>query len=340
MHLGALPPVFAGLDPNDANEAAGFLHPMSLQAGDLVMQQGEEDYTLAFVVSGAVQLLDGDVRVGGAGARDMLGEIELFAQSPRVVTAVASSPTHLQVLAHESWLELCDRGNPAIYNVERHAHKRIGERLRFLNDGIAERSRGTPFALHPRGPGLMGQISRLFGGAPKAPQIDALAALQSSPLFSWADPAVLAEIAKSFQSERYEAETVLCRQGEVGDKLFLVVQGKVDVVVLIGTTHAETIATLAPGEAFGDAALAQNAPRSASCVSHEPVVALTMMRDKYGELWAADDPIGSVFRQAMLKNAIAQFLPTERRFVALEQSMGAKTEDTLRGTPLNSVWRD
>lgn len=339
MHLGALPPAFAGLEPDDSSEAASCLQPLALDAGDLVMQQGEEDFTLAFVVQGAVQLTDNDVRVGGAGTRDMLGEVEIFSQTPRIQGAQASAPTHLLVLAHEHWLELCERGNPAVYNIERFSHRRIGERLRWLNEGIAERTKGMPFALHPRGKGLIGQLSKLLGGS-RAPTVDATAVLQQSPLFSWADPAALADIARSFEVERFDAESVLCRQGEVGDKVYVIVDGKVDVVILIGSGAAETIATLNAGDAFGDASLAQNAPRSASCVCHEEVVALTMPREKYGELWAVNDPVGSVFRQAMLRNAIQQLVATQRRYVDLERGVTARTEETLRGTPVSSVWRD
>ncbi len=341
MHLGALPPAFAGLDDADATEAAGFLQPISLAAGDLIMEQGEEDYTLAFVVQGTVQLTDHHVRVGAAATRDLLGEVELFAQVPRQVTATASSPTHLLVLAHEHWQELCERGNPAVYNLERAAHRRISERLRFLNEGIAELTRGAPFALHPKPKGLMGSLSRLLGGGAKPPpQVDVHGFLSSSRLFSWADASLLTEIAAAFEVERFEAESVICRQGEIGDKVYVVVEGHVDVVILIDKDRADTVAILGQGHAFGDAALAQNAPRSASCVCHEDVVALSMSREKYGALFAANDPTGSVFRQAMLRNLIEQLSATQTRFVALAGQQPGHVEDTIRGTPVSSVWRD
>lgn len=343
MHLGALPPAFAGLEDSDATEAASYLQAVSLAAGDLIMEQGEEDLTLAFVVQGSVQLTEDGVRVGAAAARDMLGEVELFAQIPRTTTATASAPTHLLVLAQEHWEELCERGNPAVYNIERAANRRISERLRFLNEGIADLTRGTPFALHPRGQGLMQSISRLLGGGAKAPSVDAAGFLASSALYGWAhsaNPELVREIASAFEVERFDAESVLCRQGEVGDKVYLIVEGHVDVVILLAKDHAETIATLGPGHAFGDAALAQNSPRSASCVCHEEVVALTMSREKYGALFAANDPAGSIFRQGLLRNLISQLQVTQQRYVALAANAQGKLEDTLRGTPVSSVWRD
>lgn len=339
MHLGALPPAFAGLAEADALEAAGFLQPLAVEAGDVVMEQGEEDFTLAFVVQGAVQLTADGVKVGAAASRDMLGEVELFAQIPRSCGAVASAPTHLSVLAYEHWQELCSRGNPAVYNVERAAHRRISERTRYLNEHIAEFTRGTPFSLPPRKTGLVGSLSRLFGGS-RSPTVDVAAFLQQSPLFGWADPTQLAEIAHGFKAERFEAGSVLCKQGDVGDRVFLLAEGEVDVVVMIGQGHAERIATLGAGQAFGDASLAQNAPRSASCVCQQDVIALTMTREKYGALFAVNEPVGSVFRQAMLRNLIHQLHLTQARYVDIQKALAPSEEQTLRGTPVSTVWRD
>ncbi len=332
--LGALPPVFAGLEPDDAQEAAGYLQPLTLEAGEIVMEQGEEDFTLAFIAQGAVQLLDGEVRIGGAGARDLLGEIELFGQIPRVATAVASGPVSLQLLAYEHYLELCERGNPAVYNLERYAHRRMTERMRWLSEGIAERTRGAPFELRPK----KGLFSRFFRKT--APPLDVATELLRSPLFSWADPALVAQIAQDFGVEKLDAEQALCKQGEVGDRMYVLVEGKVDIVVMIGQTHGEVVATLGAGAAFGEASLALNTPRNASVVCHEDVVLLTLTREKYGELYAVDDPLGSTFRQAMLRNLISQLMATQQRYVELEAKQAAKVEETLRGTPVSTVWRD
>jgi CRP-like cAMP-binding protein len=339
--LGALPPAFAGLEPDDALLAAAALQPLQIDAGEVLMEAGEEDYTLAFLTSGTVQLLDGEVRIGGAGARDMLGEVELFGQMPRVASAVASSPVQLQALSYESWIELCETGSAVVHNIERFSHRRLGERLRWLNEAIAERSPGTAFELHPRGKGLIGRLSGLLGGGgSRAPAVDRASVLAASPLFSWARPEIVQQIAQSFEVERFGAEELLCKQGEVGDKVFLLAEGTVDVVVFVGKDKAETIATLQPGQAFGDASLASHAPRSASCVSHEDVVVLTMGREDYGALFALNDDGGSVFRQAMLKNMIGQLLATQARFVALAQLAAKTGEAAERNTPSSVVWRD
>jgi CRP-like cAMP-binding protein len=248
----------------------------------------------------------------------------------------------VQILAlpYETWLELCESESSAIaHNIERAAHRRIGERLRWLNVAISDATQGVPFELHPRGKGLLGRLSGLLGGD-KPPVVDPDEVLTSSALFDWAPKEIVHEIAQFFEVERFDPEMVLCKQGEVGDKVFVIASGKVDVVVLIGKDSAETIATLGPGEAFGDASMAQQTPRSASCVTRDDVVALTMGREAYGELFGLNDVNGSVFRQAMVRNLIAQLLPTQARYTALARAKADQAEDSFRGTPLNTVWRD
>ncbi len=336
--IGALPPVFAGLEPEDSEEAASYLQLLQLEAGELLMEQGEDDLTMAFIVKGSVSLLDGDTRIGGIGAREMLGEIELFGQLARVASAECSVPVSLLILAHDAYLEMCKAGNPAVYNLERHAQRKLSERMRSLNEGISERTRGQAFELNPKS-GLFARFSSALRGRSVPPTHPAEVLLESD-LFSWADADILGEIGRAFTVERYGPDELLCRQGEPGEKMFVLADGQVDVMLQIGDSRAETISELGVGRAFGDASLAQHTPRSASCVTRGEVLVLAMERPQYGDLFSADAPTGSVFRQAMLRNLIGQVLDAQKTFVALEQRNSARAEDTLRGTPITSIWRD
>lgn len=339
MHLGALPPAFAGLAPEDAEEAAACLEPFSLEAGEQLMEQGEEDFTLAFLVTGSVSFLDQGVRIGGGAARDLIGEVELFAQIPRTATVEAAAPTHLLVLGFEAWQELCERGNPAVFNIERFAHRRVSERLRAMVEGIAERAQGSALPPPPRSGGLMDRLSGMFGRGGGG-GIDAAAALAASPYLSWAPAPVLADIAGYFKTERFPARAEICRQGELGEKAFVLVEGEVDTFVATGPNTAEPVAPLIAGTPFGDAGLAQHAPRATSHIARTDVVALSIERNAFGTLFAADDPAGSVFRQAMLKALIRQLLDAQARFVSLERDVSSRVEQQLRGTPASHVWRD
>ncbi|MEN0067101.1 MAG: cyclic nucleotide-binding domain-containing protein [Myxococcota bacterium] len=334
--LGALPPVFAGLDPVATQEASGYLQRITLEGGEVVMGEGDDDYTLAFVEQGAAQLSVSGVHIGSAGAHHMLGELELFGQMPRVATAVASGPIQLLVLEHDHYIELCNRGNPAAFNLERHAIRRIGERMRWLDDGITDRSLGIAYVLPDVRP-RRGFLGGLFSRRP--PTVDAIGVLRASPLFDWADPAVVAALANEFTVERFRAGQVLCRQGEVATAMYILADGRADVILQTSGRTAEMIATLSPGQACGESGMLQMTPRSSTTVARDDVVALRLERPYFDQLVAIDDAIGTTFRQGLLRNMIALLLATQRRFVEIELA-GRPIEDTFRGSPVSTVWRD
>ena len=94
-----LPPMFAGLEPEDQDQARSMLQPCSFEIGEEVMLQGEEDTSIAFVSKGGVEILVDDTHVGMAGVRDVVGEMELFTALPRLASIRTTQQTELLVLA-------------------------------------------------------------------------------------------------------------------------------------------------------------------------------------------------------------------------------------------------
>ena len=159
-------------------------------------------------------------------------------------------------------------------------------------------------------------------------------------MFAWAEGAVVQQIGELFTAEAFDAEHLICKQGEPAEAMWVVADGEVDVVILTGKDRAEKIATLGPGEAFGDATLALGTPRTASCVCHANVTCLVLPREKYLELYAVDDLVGSTFRQGVARNLVHQLVLAQQRYVELAGGEVAAQEEELRGTPVSSVWRD
>ena len=65
--------------------------------------------------------------------------------------------------------------------------------------------------------------------------------------------------------ENATAGTFVIRQGDTGDKFYVLSSGKCDVLV-----NDQKVADLNPGDAFGELALMYNAPRAASIVAQGP----------------------------------------------------------------------
>ena len=339
--LTALPPIFAGMSPEVAAEAQAFLSLAQFETGDTILLEGEEDQTLAFVLSGTIELSASGTVLGHVVARDVIGEVELFARCPRIASATATSAVQLLVLDPAGFLELLSAGNPVMYALERQVVRRLGDRIRDMNERVAALSVGerSEKAHKTTGGGL---IARLFSplSRPTAPRADAdpVRTLQQSELFGWAPAEVVAEIAAAFEPVSFYDSAVICRQGDPPDRMYLVASGEVDVVLELEADRREKIAHLVAGHAFGDSSIAMGAPRTATCIAVGPVVAVALGRLKFLELHGLDDGTGSVFRQGIIRNLVLQLMATMDKLLALhaaKELSGESTDEAGR-----RIWRD
>ena len=86
--------------------------------------------------------------------------------------------------------------------------------------------------------------------------------LRSDPLFAPLSLVVLEQLAQSMSVERSPAGTALVAQGEVGDAYWLLADGTANVV-----RDDRILRSLGPGDGFGEIALLEDRPRTASVVA-------------------------------------------------------------------------
>ena len=67
--------------------------------------------------------------------------------------------------------------------------------------------------------------------------------------------------------EEFEDGQLIVRQGARGDRFYVILDGAVAVLRIAGDGHAEQLAMLGPGDYFGEAALVENVPRTATVVA-------------------------------------------------------------------------
>ena len=95
--------------------------------------------------------------------------------------------------------------------------------------------------------------------------------LSRAPLFMGVDEAGLEQIIERAIEVAYDAGQVIARQAEVGTGFFIVAEGNVHVV-----RGGQTIATLGPGEFFGELSVLDGQPRTAKVVAAGPTVCLAL----------------------------------------------------------------
>ena len=107
--------------------------------------------------------------------------------------------------------------------------------------------------------------------------------LRQIPLFSQIEPARLKLLA--FTSERlsYEPGQVLCRQGDMGDAAYILIEGNADVLVN-GANGPITVATLGPNDFVGEIAILCDVPRTATVRAIGRLVVLRIAKELFFRL--------------------------------------------------------
>jgi Cyclic nucleotide-binding domain/Major Facilitator Superfamily len=100
--------------------------------------------------------------------------------------------------------------------------------------------------------------------------------LQRLPLFAPLPPATLEHLARNLVRVPAAAGAEITRQGDVGDRFYLVDEGELGV-----TIDGEVVSTLGPGDHFGEIALLRDVPRTATVTARTDASLLALERDEF-----------------------------------------------------------
>jgi NADH:ubiquinone reductase (H+-translocating) len=100
----------------------------------------------------------------------------------------------------------------------------------------------------------------------------------------------------SLSREHFEPRQIIFRQGDRGDRLYIVVDGEVEMLKLDQREREERLARLGPGECFGEMALVNESPRMATARTVTKVNLLSLDRATFTALFASHPPLRSMFQ--------------------------------------------
>jgi NTE family protein len=144
-------------------------------------------------------------------------------------------------------------------------------------------SRDTLERLFAAQPGLREQLATRLSLRSRRREIEEV--LHHSYLFRDASPILLRRLVDLSALARYAAGDSLCRQGDDGDTLFLIVRGDVRIVrEVVGSPR--NIAVLSRGDCVGEIALLFGLPRTASAIAATDVEVLIVGRGAADALFA------------------------------------------------------
>ena len=112
----------------------------------------------------------------------------------------------------------------------------------------------------------------------------AVQALRGCPLFAPCPEPVLADVGRRLRHRHFRRNEVIFHQGDPGDALHVITDGAVKILLPSAEGDEAIIATLRPGDFFGELSLLDGRPRSATATTVEPTETLSLPRDVFREL--------------------------------------------------------
>jgi CRP/FNR family transcriptional regulator, cyclic AMP receptor protein len=104
-------------------------------------------------------------------------------------------------------------------------------------------------------------------------------ALGRAPLFSELSKKDLTTLARLSEDVEIKAGTALCKQGQIGREFFVIVDGQVDV-----TRNGKPVKRSGGDEFFGEIALLEDVPRTATVTAKTPVRAFVLTSQHFRQL--------------------------------------------------------
>ena len=109
---------------------------------------------------------------------------------------------------------------------------------------------------------------------------DRLILLKKSPIFSMVTTDDLRVVAQAMEKQQYFAGDRIFEIGDQGDHLYIIVSGKVGISLAAKSAGQSYVATLSPGDCFGEMNLLDDLPRSATAEVIEDTTLLSLEKTR------------------------------------------------------------
>ena len=166
-------------------------------------------------------------------------------------------------------------------------------------------------------------------------------------LFAHVDVAGLDACLACLRLRRFRRDETVFHQGDPGDALHVVASGRVKVVLPSPDTGEPAIlATLGPGGFFGELAMLDGEPHSASVVALEPTETLVLGRDDFERLFEAEPTIRRSLVLALARELrrltdhveALHFLDLPQRLAQRIAELALASPDARPGTEVRLDW--
>ncbi len=266
--------ILSHLSPEQVRELAQCTRKLELAVGDVPLKEGDQGREAFLIHSGKVQIQRntpyGHYTLADLGPGDLFGETSFIDESGRSGDAKVLEEATLLRLDSNLLTDLFEN-NPKIRIALYWTFWRsLSQKLRQTNETLAH----------------------FFSKSGSSPEREIIARIQTGEFqvgmnakkdlfreqkLSKMEINFLSSLSKV---KRLESDEVVFQEGEPGDSLYVVLEGKILISKLISGAGEEALAILDRGDYFGEMALIDDQPRSADAKAHEGgAVVLAISKD-------------------------------------------------------------
>ncbi len=108
-----------------------------------------------------------------------------------------------------------------------------------------------------------------------------LGILAELDFFSELDYASLSKLSNLFEEKIYNINDIIIEEESLGQSMLVIISGEVRITQVSGDSSEEALIVLKKGDLFGEMALIEERPRSATAIAHSNCVIFEIKRDKF-----------------------------------------------------------
>ncbi len=241
-------PLFQDADSELIGEIIIALKSRSCNAGEFIVRKGELGDSMYFINKGSAEVIaeDGETVVVTLKDGNFFGEIALLNSIPRTVSVRATDYCELAYLEKEAFDKVLEKFPTFSERVEAVAEERLSNDEQYI------------------------QKKELYKDM-----------IKKVPLLQTAESALIREILLALQSRNCNPGEFVVRKGEIGDSMYFLGKGSVEV---IGEDGKTVILTLKDGSFFGEIALLKSIPRTVSVRATEDCELVYLEKEAFDKI--------------------------------------------------------
>jgi CRP-like cAMP-binding protein len=136
-------------------------------------------------------------------------------------------------------------------------------------------------------------------------------------LFRELTPSEIDTLLSISQEKRAQKDEVIFKEGATGDAFYFIVSGSIRISTMVPGVGEEALTILREGEYFGEMALIDDAPRSASAIANEDTILLLIEKDNFRKLLAQETGIAYKLLWVFTKTLSARLRKTDEQLKSI-----------------------